>query len=412
MGRARSVGWARLAPLAGRGLALLAAVVVLTFGVLQVLDHRHAERPVGSDGYGWIEWKFQFGALFRGYDYNTVRFLLERTAHIPYESSAYLGGFVLYGLLAVGGLALLARQRQRSGQLLPALPAPGTETGPDFLLLLLAALPLLLIGLGETIELDGGNYVINDYLNPFFWLHKLTERITQFRALGRFIWPFWWALVLSFGWYAGLAWRQAAAQGGRRRQLLWIVLAVLAGNDALNAGKYYHTYTQRDNLFAEPATDELRQLVGWPEAAHYQALLPLPFYYVGTKVDDVPCLVVDPDDPHCNHTYQLGLITGLPLMPQKATRTPGYQAVELQSMFLPGGPAPALLARLDQRPILVFLDSAYYNGQNTYYRDLLKDRPEMLALFNRVPDFIREQGMYRLRHQGNWSLYEWQPRKS
>jgi len=34
----------------------------------------------------------------------------------------------------------------------------------------------------------------------------------------------------------------------------------------------------------------------------------------------------------------------------------------------------------------------------------------MLSLFNRTPDFIREQHMRRLVHQGRYSIYEWQPK--
>jgi hypothetical protein len=408
--------WGRLA---SRAAAVLAATFVLTFGVLQVLDKRAGERPAGADGYDWIEWKFQFTSLFKSYDFNKIHFLLERTAYVPYESNSYLGAFVLYGLVVVAVLASLNWWRRRQAgelasapALLPTLPAPA-DGNRDFLgLLLLATVPLLLVSLGEEIRFDNDSYIIHNYLNPFLWLHKLTVRVTQFRALGRFVWPFWWAMVLGFGWYAGLAWRQAGARGRRGLQGLWVLLAGLAVVDALNATAHYHDNAQRDNLLREPATAPMRELVGWvPEPNRYQAILPLPYWHQGTKVDDAPYLGVDPDDPHCNNGYQLGLLTGLPLLSNKAGRTPGYQAAELQSMFRPGGPDPKLLARFDQRPILVFLDTAYYDGRNNFYRDQLKDRPEVLALFNRVPDFIREQHMRRLRHQGSWSLYEWQAKK-
>ncbi|WP_233635585.1 hypothetical protein [Hymenobacter setariae] len=407
--------------LAGWGAAVLAATLVFTFGLLQVLDARSSERPAGSDGYDWIEWKFQFTSLFKSYDYNKIKFLLERTATVPYESSSYLGAFVLYGLVAVGVLAAVRWWQQRpqaggqapataSPALLPVLPAPGHPTR-DFLgLLLLATLPVLLVALGEEIHLDNDSYVLNNYLNPFLWLHKVTVRVTQFRALGRFVWPFWWALVLGFAWYAGLAWQQAGALRRRGLQVLWVVLVGLAVIDMVHATKFYRNGLTRVNLLREPATIAVRELVGWPEPGRYQALLPLPYWHQGTKVDDLPYLGVDPDDPHCNTGYQLGIVTGLPLMSNKAGRTPGYQAAELQSMFRPGGPSPALLARLDKRPILVFLDTAYYDGRNNFYREQLTRFPEVLALFERTPSFIREQHMRRLRHQGSWSLYEWQPK--
>ncbi len=402
--------------LAGRAAALLAWLLASTYGLLQVLDKRHAERPVGSGGYDWIEWKFQFGTLFRGHDFYKLRFFLERTAGVPYESTAYLGAFVLYGLVVVGVLAWVMRQRRRQGiapQWLPALPSAAADANRDFLgLLLLAAVPLALAALGETIDIDNGGYVLHNYLNPFVWVHKVTERITQFRALGRFIWPFWWAVVLGFAWYVGQAWRVAQARPVRWLQGLWVVLASLAVVDMLHATHHYKTITQRPNLLAPPATADVSALVGWLDHSRYQALLTLPYYHVGSEnTEQGFSYTVDPDDPLCNRTYQLGMVTGLPLMAHKATRTPNYQARELATMFRPEGPEPSLLARLDNRPILVYLDSAYYSGANNYYRDLLKDRPEALALFNRVPAFIQEQHMRRLRHEGSVSLYEWQPKK-
>jgi|GEM_PF-2429417 len=399
--------------LATRAAGLLAGAGVLTFGVLRVLDKRFVERPVGSGGYDWIEWKLQFGALFRGHDFHKVRFLLERTAPVPYESTAYLGAFVLYGLLAVGIMVLLSRYWRRQGRvaapvLLPALPPAADSEARQFLgLLLLASLPLALAALGETIELDNGNYVLHNYLNPFLWVHKLTERITQFRALGRFVWPLWWAVALGFGWYAGLAWRQASALGQRG---LWLVLALLAVVDVRDAVHHYASVTQRTNLLAPPATNWVSELLGWVAPGRYQALLTLPFYHSGSeRVEGETFYGVDPDDPNCIRTYQLGMATGLPLLAHKATRTPRTDARLLMTMFQPGGPDPALLARFDRRPVLVYLDSTYYSGANNFYRDQLKDRPEVLALFNREPAFIQEQHMRRVAHQGPYSVYEWQP---
>ncbi|MGI4874528.1 MAG: hypothetical protein ACRYFX_25505 [Janthinobacterium lividum] len=397
-------------PLAVRAVALLGTAVVGSYGLLQALDPRRHERTSGSGGYDWIEWKFQFGMLFHGHSFYKIRFPFERTGEIPYESTAYLGAFCLYGLLAVALLALVGWQRARRGPagpaLLPTLPASATDENRAFLsLLLLSSIPLALAALGESIDLDNGGYVIHNYLNPFLWVHKLTDRITQFRALGRFIWPFWWAVLLYFAWYAGQAWQQARPLGLRA---LWVALAALSVVDMLNVTHYY-TASQKANFLAPPQLDEAQAQLGWLDPGRYQALLTLPFYHSGSEGTE-PNLNIDPDDSYCNRSYQLGLLTGLPTLNHKATRTPAYQAHDLVTMTQPGGPSPALLALLDKRPILVYLDSAYYDGRNNYYRDGFKDRPEVLALFNRTPDFIREQHMRRLHHEGSVSIYEWQPK--
>lgn len=391
--------WKRLV---GGTAATLAGAVALTWGLLQFLDGYYKQRPVGSNGYDWIEWKFQFTSLFTGYVYNKVRFLFERTSGVTYESSSYLTSFVLFGLLLVAVLLVFRRLPQAA-----RLSGLSADSRAGFLkCLLLAALPMAFIALGEKIDIDNGSYVLYNYLNVFRWLHKLTDRVTQFRALGRFIWPFWWAVVLGFGWYVA-RWQRIAG-------LRWALLALcgLLVIDTVNATHFYRTQTQRPNLLTEKSTLEpVQQLLGWPEAGRYQALLPLPFYHAGTEwVDEPTNFNTDPDDAHCNTTYQLSMVSGLPLMSQKATRSVSSQAEHLYSMFKPGGPDATLLSLLDQRPILVFLDTVYFDGRNNYYRDILRDRPTMRPVYEREMAFVREQGMRRIRHQGTWSLYEWYPK--
>ena len=397
--------WQRWQPLVlGTGATLLGALA-LTAGLLLLLDPRQGQRQAGSGGYDWIDWKFQFTSLFQGYEFNKIRFPLERVPPVPYETGAYLTSFVLFGLLLV---AILAAIRRLPAEARP--PRLGTDEHARFMAyLLLGSLPLAFIALGERIELDGGNYVLHNYLNIFRYLRKITDRVTQFRVLARFIWPFWWAVVLGFGWYVARWWRLAG--------LRWALLALCAMLvvDTLNAMHFYRTVPQKPNLFiVSPRSLPVRQLLNWVDTRRYQAILPLPYYHVGTEPQEGTLfMTVDPDDPHCNTTYQLSMLSGLPLMSHKAARAVTSQAQELFSMFRPEGPDPALLARLDPRPVLVFLDTAYYDGRNNYYRELLKPeaRPEMRALFERGPDFIREQQMRRVAHQGSWSLYEWQPRR-
>ena len=195
--------------------------------------------------------------------------------------------------------------------------------------------------------------------------------------------------------------------------LRWVllVLCVLLVFDTIGAVRFYKKYTQRPNLLAQGSEMEfMQQLLGPINASRYQAILPIPYFHTGTEWHDEPSnLNIDPDDPYCNRTYQLSMATGLPLMSHKATRAISRQAEQLYAVFRPGGPDAALLDQLNQRPILVFLDTAYFDGRNNYYRDVLRERPTMQAVYERGPLFIQEQGMRRIRHQGSMSLYEWYP---
>ena len=371
----------------------LLATLLITWGSLALLDPRYSLRPEGANGYDWIDWKLQFGAFFRAYEFQHIRFPLERTAAVPYESSAYLGAFVLYALLIVLVLYFLKR-----------LPATSwhNPTGQFLGLLLVAGLPMLFIALGENYDLDNGAYVLHNYLNPFLFLRKLTERITQFRTLARFMWPFWWAIVLGVSWYVSHWWR--------RPGLRWLLVALclLLVKDVRDAVVGYHKATQRPNWLTNPTPGgPIQNLLGWLDTKRYQAILPLPYYHVGSEGDYR--FTVDPDDPHSNNAYQLSMLTGLPLMSNKSARTVAHQAELLYTIFRPGGIDPELRAKLDQRPILVYLDSTYYDGRNNYYPEILQNRPPMLEVFNQSRSFVQQHHLRLLRHQDGKSLYEWYP---
>lgn len=319
---------------------------------------------------------------------------MESTGRVPYESDAYLTSYVLFGLLIMAGLWLARR--------LPVVSLTQDRSARFVGLFLLAGLPCLSIAVGETYMLDQDAYVLHIYTNPFLWLHKLTDRVTQFRALGRFIWPFWWAVVLGFSWYAG-HWQHRPVLRGVLAGL-GLMLAV----DTKNAMGFYKDVHRENLLTSAGATAPLQELVGWIDVPRYQAVLPLPLFHSGAEA--TPSYNLDPDDPHCNRTYQLNTLTNLPTMSVKATRMVPEDARLIMTLLQPGGPDPALLARMDNRPVLVYLDSTYFNGENNYYREGLKERPELLALFERTDDFIREQNLKVLRHEGNLWLFEWQPK--
>lgn len=413
---AAGVSWAAIRAWLVPILGAIGGVLVLTPLVLWLVDPLTGIRPK-SAGYGWLEWKMQFGGWFRGYDYNKIRFIFEPGQNYPYEPMQYLGGFALFGLLLAGGAWLLVRRSRPAPPAeevpAPALPWPPLAADPAGRFVraaLVAAVPLAIMALGETYELDGGAYVLHNYFNPLFWLRKLVPQLAQFRALARFAWPFWWGLNLLVAWGLAAIWRQPA----RGWRWLTLVPLVVLGLDLKDAVRYYrHHFAEARDPLADPAAGaNLPTLLGGTQPQQYQALLPLPFYHVGA--DGEYEYTIDPDEGICTRSYQLGMLTGLPLLAHKATRTPPAQAKALWSLFDPAAPPDsALLRRLraDPRPILVYLDSSYYDGSNTFYHQTQGQRPTQLAWIEQGDDFIRQHGLRRLGKVGKESCYVWEPRR-
>lgn len=229
---------------------------------------------------------------------------------MTYESQAYLGIFALTGLLTCLVAALVKRaawqawwQQWRQAWQFRFLQVLGA-----------AAVAGVFVAFGTEYAIADNQFVIHNYLNISFYLQKLTAAATHFRAVARFAWPFFWAVKLAVlvgldHWLATSRWRWLAAVG----------LVLLAWLDTRDTLKNYHYSLLPNNLTNVANQPDVTQLLSAVTTSDYQAILPIPYFHVGSENLD---LTIDDDDPHATHAYQLSLRTGLPLLASKMSRTP------------------------------------------------------------------------------------------
>jgi hypothetical protein len=391
----RKKPWKNIAVYAGLGSLLpLAATMVLLRAVDMYYDLR---LPFGT-GYGWTEWKLNFGSIFTPYPFNKVRFLFESMDPVPYESYAYLGGFALYGGLIIAALYWYEKRKNQQA-------FPEKDKAADFLVLLGAAsLPLLMVALGESYEFNGAGIRFVNYLNVFYYLHKVSERVTQFRALGRFYWPFFWAFNFAVLYLADRKWANPGNALWIRGLLAAIVLPGII--DLKDHMHHYRQFAQRDNILHQPVhLQQMKELMAGINADRFQAILPVPYYHSGSEGDYTT--TIDPEDSFCNRTYQLSLITNLPLMASKATRTPRDHAHALFSIFSIDGMNQKVRSRMNDKPVLVFYDDSFYNGSNNFYQERITLQPARTVI-DSGKSFVQRPGMKKLSQIGTLALYEWQ----
>jgi len=194
------VAWVLKAFFRGENYRLLAAwsataVIVpagLVYGLIRLLDGYYALRLDGATGYSFDRNKLHLLALFTAYKHNHLNFnhYLTPTYNGDWETYGYLGTFALY---AGCGLIIfwLVRYFFRSGPLAQQLNQ--TNGKGSFLFLLgLASFGSLFIALGDYFTLFNSDINVPNYFNSFRYLKKITEKVTHFRALGRFGWVFFW----------------------------------------------------------------------------------------------------------------------------------------------------------------------------------------------------------------------------
>ncbi len=242
--------------------------------------------------------------------------------HWPHDTSNYEGlsyvGLVCTAtlLLALGlGLGTLVRRRQwyRLGR--PALPLH-LRTG------LWAGGLLLLLAFG--------------YPFKWRWLDVLTDHagpIKQFRSLGRFAWPFYYVATTFTAYYLYRLWR--LLRRGQWRLLTGASLAVLLLFWAAETGWQVSavaaqvTATEGANDFLEPTTSIASRLT-WSkrQLSDFQAILPLPYYNIGTDKFDL-----SGSGNSVYQAYKMAATTGIPLLAGYIPRGSVGQAMQHVQLF-------------------------------------------------------------------------------
>ncbi len=382
--------------LAVAGGLITLAPMVLCVAIIRLVDGYYKLRSTGAAGFNYDPWKLQVSALFRSPEYNGVNFWLEFANQPAYESVAYLGAFALFGLTFLLGWWLW----QPAASKVFWNSWKTARAWPFLQLLLGAALISLLISVGTTYTLDEGKYTIHNYLNLFFWGQMVTDAVTQFRVLARFSWVFFWAvnLLAVFGFDF---WLSTSKWAGR-----WLVgsaLVALVLLDTRDAVEHYKTLLP-NVLTNTNFTPEINRLLYSVDPEKYQAILPIPYFHVGTEDLDI---TLDDYDMLSRYAYQIGLRTNLPMLASKMSRTPPEHLVELRSLFSPAGPTPALRAALQKsgKPLLVLFDKSFYDGTNPVIEQQTK--PKVREILDAGADFPERQHLTLLSEAGSLRLYRW-----
>lgn len=365
--------------------------LIVTFLIIRLMDADYIHR-LPAQGYGYKEWQLQLSALFQSYKYNTIAFPIKMVKVLNYESYAYLGGFAAFSLLGL----LILRILKRFYIIKPFTTVFKTSQNRILYYWFFAAFFMSIMALGE--EIEAGNFLIINYLNPFFYLSKVTDQVTHFRCIARLSWFLFWAVNF------GLAILADKILTDRNNKYLTIIVGVLLfilvfdmrnTIGYLNGQKQGNTVSQVDNY------TDVTQIVDSISVEKYQAILPIPYYHQGTEV---PNFTIDAPIYWLNRTCQLQRITKLPLMSSQMGRTPHYHAKELFTIFTEDQPSAALLERMNDKPILVFYSKHYVEIETDWCKNM-KEPAHTVAVNSK--DIIEKYKMTLIAETDKYKVYEW-----
>ena len=257
------------------------------------------------------------------------------------EGLAYIGMVADLALLVGAGLLLrYCWQRRWRRVLRPVIPVHLRVGLP-------AAALLLVLSMGYPFAWPG-----------FGWLTVALPAVKQFRGLGRFAWPFYYVAGVYAAWSCYRLARYLRLH--RRHGLVWSG-ALLAPLLVLwTAEAYVHSHEKADRIGLEVNAQDIAQnnqnythFLSWVNRtpADFQAILPLPFFAVGTDKIDIQA-----NTSAVYPSYKAALDTGLPLLATWMARSSVGQTLALvQLLSGPLLPKPLVAKFPNTKPVLLLV---------------------------------------------------------
>lgn len=316
----------------------VAFAVMFVLLLIRSTDPHLALRTETPDGTSYPGWEMRFFHLYKAKQgINLIPFI---GGNMPYhhENGPYLGLFFWISGMCIVLSYILQGMRKRQWKW--TISKPMTTA-------ILVMVLVFYAGSGLFIYFPGRTIILDNYLNPLFYVSKLYPPIEHFRCIGRMGWwvfySAYFGLFIVFDRYLILRYKKFAFG-------LLIFLFAVTIVDMSAFWKFGRSKTT-NNVFSATALSQLPDL----DYSAYQAILPIPYYNVGSE--DYPYTLDDPD-AWSKYTYQLYLHSQVPLMSVKLSRTPKAYAHDYINMLLTGEIPDSLNAALNDKPILVVYDSS------------------------------------------------------
>ncbi|MCP4439897.1 MAG: hypothetical protein GY810_13210 [Aureispira sp.] len=325
-----------LVPLFSIG-ALLALEFIVVMGIVRTMDSYYHLRSTTNSSYGWDAIKLQVGSLFTYRPaVNSITFPFAYKKGY-FDGASYLGSFTLYGLLVLTSLRLFLPSKAIKLKTIFAQQRL-------FLTLFATSIIIFLIAIGEEYKV-GDDYILFNYLNPFFYLHKVTTMVEHFRSLVRFFWVAFWIWSIGAVFIADYYWRNSNNNYTKGIILFLVFLSLIDLRDTV---AFQNTHSHK-NYFQEQQIAELAKL----PTKDYQAILPVPFYHDSSEESGY---VLNGNGGKYNRMiFSMSLQTGLPTISIQSSRIPIKHTKQVFSIFTDPQPQAELLDQFSEKPILVAL---------------------------------------------------------
>ena len=238
----------------------------------------------------------------------------------------------------------------------------------------------VVLGLLTLLFFNDFEIKVTNILNPFFYIHFISNKVEQFRCLGRFNWPFYFTFYIWIGYTINALLLQSTVQ---LKLVFLVVLSLIGALEIWDNIKFFKLKCNKPNPYSTLQLQKLKPIIVNP--SQYQAIIPLPIFMVGSDNLD---LTIDDNDDFSTYAMQLSLKYKLPLMACKMARTPPIFSEILLNYVAKDIKDPQLKAALNHKPILIVVNKGLLNDTNASHVPKIDNMPKSRILYFKTMNFI------------------------
>ncbi len=305
-------------------------IIAIFYGII---DEYSSERLINGAGFNWVEWNLVPEAIINAYDWNIFKPLDYISFNINGESNSYVGSFALLGILVL----IFYRISKYKTAVFTAY------NERMMFCFLIASLLFYIVAIGIDVHLFNRSISFKNYLNPFFYLVKISDVFTQFRTLARFNWPIFWLLNLVVLYSLNqIVFNTQLPKLFRGLIFIFPILILIDGYSFYQREELIY---EGSNVFSEATLNAQKELIKDLNLTEFQAILPLPIFVAGASNMNYN---IDPQDGWAKDCYRFNMITSLPIISGYAGRISEKNAESIMS-FVTSNPKPDILQKLKKK---------------------------------------------------------------
>lgn len=362
---------------------------------IRLNDRFYPLRKKVEEAYNWSEWNFKIDGFYTAYDSFNIPFLFKSNLSLTYDSCSYLGAGTLYGLTFLF-VWLLIKTIQKRSQFITAFKTYFSgEKGEIALLIFFAGLMCFNLAIGEYAKMFNDKLSLDNPLHPFKYIRLIAGEVTQFRVVARFNWVCFWAFNFTIIYLMDQFFDRHKQSWIRGLLIVFVLFSIV---DMVNMQQDIQTKNYKNPLRNQAVIQPIENLLKGIDTKKYQAVLPLPYYLLGSENKE---MMLAPNDDWEAETLVFFIKSDLPLMSSHFTRSAIVQHEALLSIFTEKGANDYLKKHLGNRPILIFKT----NKKTAWTMEF--ENEQLTNYFNHGQKIVEQYDMKLLKTEGDYQLFEW-----